>query len=101
FATVVCRLPFPTRRSSDLHDPIRVVEELIMLDTFLGPDREVRMGVGRGLGRREFEGFGIHMDESRPRFQEAVDIIKLGLTEDRRSEEHTSELQSREKIVSR
>jgi alkanesulfonate monooxygenase SsuD/methylene tetrahydromethanopterin reductase-like flavin-dependent oxidoreductase (luciferase family) len=65
------------------HDPIRVVEELIMLDTFLGPDRDVRMAVGRGLGRREFGGFGIHMDESRPRFQEAVDIIKLGLLEDR------------------
>jgi alkanesulfonate monooxygenase SsuD/methylene tetrahydromethanopterin reductase-like flavin-dependent oxidoreductase (luciferase family) len=65
------------------HDPIRVVEELIMLDTFLGPDRDIRMGVGRGLGRREFEGFGIHMDESRPRFQEALDVIKLGLTEDR------------------
>ena len=65
------------------HDPIRVVEELIMLDTFLGPDRDIRMAVGRGLGRREFGGFGIHMDESRPRFQEALDIIKLGLLEDR------------------
>ena len=69
------------------HDPIRVVEELIMLDTFLGPDRVVRMAVGRGLGRREFEGFGIHMDDSRPRFQESLDIIKLGLTEDRFSYE--------------
>lgn len=65
------------------HDPIRVVEELIMLDTFLGPDRDIRMAVGRGLGRREFGGFGIDMDESRPRFQEAIDIIKLGLVEDR------------------
>ncbi len=65
------------------HNPIRVVEEMIMLDTFLGDDRELRMGIGRGLGRREFGGFGVDMDESRDRFQEALDIIRLGLTQER------------------
>jgi alkanesulfonate monooxygenase SsuD/methylene tetrahydromethanopterin reductase-like flavin-dependent oxidoreductase (luciferase family) len=75
FGTMVVVLPW--------HQPIRVVEQLILLDTFLGEDRDIFLGVGRGLGRREFGGFGVDMDESRERFQEALDIIKLALTEDR------------------
>jgi len=54
-----------------------------MLDTFLGEGRDVRLGIGRGLGRREFGGFEVEMDESRQRFQEALDIIRLALTEER------------------
>lgn len=35
--------------------------------------------MGRGLARREFEGFGIEMGESRERFDEAAEMIIRGL----------------------
>jgi alkanesulfonate monooxygenase SsuD/methylene tetrahydromethanopterin reductase-like flavin-dependent oxidoreductase (luciferase family) len=55
------------------NQPIRVAERMSMLD-HLAPGR-VRFGVGRGLARREYEGFGIPMDESRARFDEAAPMI--------------------------
>ena len=36
------------------HNPVRVAEDVNMLDTFLGHNREIICGVGRGLGRREY-----------------------------------------------
>src|SRR6478672_6004127 len=36
------------------HNPVRVAEDVNMLDAFLGADRDVICGVGRGLGRREY-----------------------------------------------
>jgi alkanesulfonate monooxygenase SsuD/methylene tetrahydromethanopterin reductase-like flavin-dependent oxidoreductase (luciferase family) len=55
------------------HDPLRVGEAMIMLDHFSG-GRAV-FGVGRGLGRIEFEGFGIPMEESAERYFEACEIV--------------------------
>src|SRR3954452_3203207 len=43
------------------HDPVRVAEEMSMLDALSG-GRYI-LGIGRGLGRIEFEGFRISMDE--------------------------------------
>ena len=40
----------------------------------------LRLGFGRGLARREFEVFGISMDESRDRFDEAAPMIVEALT---------------------
>ncbi len=48
------------------HDPVRTAEELSVLDHLSGG--RVILGIGRGLGRIEFEGFKIPMDESRPKF---------------------------------
>jgi alkanesulfonate monooxygenase SsuD/methylene tetrahydromethanopterin reductase-like flavin-dependent oxidoreductase (luciferase family) len=45
------------------HDPLRVAEQVMMLD-HLSNGRLV-LGLGRGLGRVEFEGFGVDMNESR------------------------------------
>jgi alkanesulfonate monooxygenase SsuD/methylene tetrahydromethanopterin reductase-like flavin-dependent oxidoreductase (luciferase family) len=63
------------------HDPIRVAEELIMLDILLG-GRKLFIGLGRGAGVEEFEGMRVPMGESRERFDEAVEIIKTALSQE-------------------
>jgi alkanesulfonate monooxygenase SsuD/methylene tetrahydromethanopterin reductase-like flavin-dependent oxidoreductase (luciferase family) len=55
------------------HDPIRVAESVSVLDVV--SDGRFILGLGRGLGRIEFEGMGIPMDEARPRFVEAAQIV--------------------------
>src|SRR5581483_4099011 len=55
------------------HDPLRVAEQVSMLDALSGG--RVILGIGRGVGRIEFEGFRIPMDESRDRFVEAAQLV--------------------------
>ena len=55
------------------NDPLRVVEKIILLDHLC--DGRAVLGMGRGLARREYEGFGIPMEESRDRFDEASTMI--------------------------
>ena len=55
------------------HNPLRVAENAAVLD--LLSNGRLRLGFGRGLARREFETFGISMDESRDRFDEAAPMI--------------------------
>ncbi len=59
------------------HDPVRVTEEVAMLDNISGG--RVILGMGRGIGRVEFEGFRVPMDESRARFIESAEIVIDGL----------------------
>jgi alkanesulfonate monooxygenase SsuD/methylene tetrahydromethanopterin reductase-like flavin-dependent oxidoreductase (luciferase family) len=59
------------------HDPIRVAEQVVMLDHFC--DGRLIFGIGRGLGRVEFEGFGVNQEESRERFVESAQMILHGL----------------------
>jgi alkanesulfonate monooxygenase SsuD/methylene tetrahydromethanopterin reductase-like flavin-dependent oxidoreductase (luciferase family) len=59
------------------HDPIRVAEEVSMLDNI--SDGRVILGLGRGLGRVEFEGFRLSMEESRGRFVEYAQMVLEGL----------------------
>jgi len=58
------------------HNPVRVAEDVNMLDAFLGEGREIICGVGRGLGRREYGGLGIDQNEARERFDEAIQLVK-------------------------
>lgn len=58
------------------HNPVRVAEDVNMLDAFLGPHRNIICGVGRGLGRREYEGLGIDQNEARERFDESLQVLK-------------------------
>jgi alkanesulfonate monooxygenase SsuD/methylene tetrahydromethanopterin reductase-like flavin-dependent oxidoreductase (luciferase family) len=59
------------------NDPLRVVEKVAFLD-HLSSGRAV-LGLGRGLARVEYEHFGIAMDSSRDRFDEASRMIIEGL----------------------
>jgi alkanesulfonate monooxygenase SsuD/methylene tetrahydromethanopterin reductase-like flavin-dependent oxidoreductase (luciferase family) len=55
------------------HDPVRVAESFTVLDHLSG-GRAV-LGLGRGLGRVEFDGFRLPMAESRRRFTEYTEAI--------------------------
>ena len=59
------------------HNPLRVAENAAVLDMLSGG--RLRLGFGRGLARREFETFGVSMDESRERFDEAAPMITKAL----------------------
>ena len=59
------------------HDPVRVAEEIAVLD-HVSNGRSI-LGVGRGLGRIEFEGFRVNMGESRERFVEYTEALIQGL----------------------
>jgi alkanesulfonate monooxygenase SsuD/methylene tetrahydromethanopterin reductase-like flavin-dependent oxidoreductase (luciferase family) len=59
------------------HDPMRVAEQVVMLDHF--SNGRLIFGIGRGLGRVEFEGFGVNQEESRDRFTEEAQMILEGL----------------------
>ena len=59
------------------HDPLRVAEQVAMLDHM--SDGRFILGIGRGLGRVEFEGFRVPMEESRQRFIESAQMILRGL----------------------
>ena len=55
------------------HDPVWVAEKVAMLDNL--SEGRVVLGIGRGAGRVEFEGYRIPMDESRERFVESAHLI--------------------------
>jgi alkanesulfonate monooxygenase SsuD/methylene tetrahydromethanopterin reductase-like flavin-dependent oxidoreductase (luciferase family) len=55
------------------HSPIRVAEQVTMLDHFSGG--RFIFGIGRGLGRVEFEGFGLNQEDSRQFFTESAQMI--------------------------
>src|SRR5690349_4892772 len=59
------------------HDPLRVAEQVSVLDLLSGG--RLRLGIGRGLARREFAAFRGTMDESRERFDEAAAMILRAL----------------------
>ena len=72
FGTSVIVLPW--------HDPIRVAEQIALLDRLCGG--RCRFGFGRGAASVEYEGFRIPMEEARPRFVEAAQIVVKALTHD-------------------
>lgn len=53
--------------------PIRLVEKISLLDAM--SNGRYLVGFGRGLARNEFESFGIPMEETRGRFDEAAAMI--------------------------
>jgi alkanesulfonate monooxygenase SsuD/methylene tetrahydromethanopterin reductase-like flavin-dependent oxidoreductase (luciferase family) len=65
------------------NDPLRVAEKIAMLD--LLANGRFRLGLGRGLARREFAAFRGTMDDSREKFDEAstmiLDALRTGFIE--------------------
>jgi alkanesulfonate monooxygenase SsuD/methylene tetrahydromethanopterin reductase-like flavin-dependent oxidoreductase (luciferase family) len=61
------------------HEPLRAAEDIALLDHFTG-DRQLLLGFGRGASQLEFGPFRVDRDESRQRFAESLDIIRLALT---------------------
>src|SRR6202162_4724775 len=79
FGTAVIVLPW--------HDPVRVAEQIALLDILCGG--RCLFGFGRGAASVEYEGFRIPMEEARPRFVEAAQIVVKALSND--SFEHQGE----------
>jgi natural product biosynthesis luciferase-like monooxygenase protein len=59
--------------------PLLVAEELACLDNL--SHGRVDVGIGRGFFKIEYDGLGISMSESRPRFNENLEIIRRAWTE--------------------
>jgi alkanesulfonate monooxygenase SsuD/methylene tetrahydromethanopterin reductase-like flavin-dependent oxidoreductase (luciferase family) len=74
FGTMVVVLPW--------HDPVRVAEQFSLLNN-MAQGRSITLGLGRGAGRVEFDGFRIPMGEARERFAEAAEVLRLALSQKR------------------
>ncbi|MBI2170097.1 MAG: LLM class flavin-dependent oxidoreductase [Actinobacteria bacterium] len=70
----VVLLPIP------FNHPVRVAERIAMLD--IASNGRVEFGTGRSITTEELGGFGIHPDDSRPMWDEAVRIIPKMMTQD-------------------
>lgn len=64
------------------HHPLRVAEDITLLQYAL-QGRTPYIGFGRGAARREFRQLGFDMNESKERFAEAAEIVKLAITQER------------------
>jgi alkanesulfonate monooxygenase SsuD/methylene tetrahydromethanopterin reductase-like flavin-dependent oxidoreductase (luciferase family) len=60
------------------HDPVRVAEEIALLDILTGG--RCLFGFGRGAASVEYAGFRVPMGEARQRFVEAAQIVIKALT---------------------
>jgi alkanesulfonate monooxygenase SsuD/methylene tetrahydromethanopterin reductase-like flavin-dependent oxidoreductase (luciferase family) len=63
------------------HDPVRLAEELAMVDVLSGGRLDV--GVGRGNRPVEFEGYRVPQIENRERFDESLEIMLRAWTRER------------------
>ena len=59
------------------HDPMRVAEQISMLDQLSGG--RMILGLGRGAGKVEFDGFRLDMGDSRELFVEYGEALLKGL----------------------
>src|SRR5437660_4421338 len=62
------------------HDPVRVAEQIALLDILCGG--RCLFGFGRGAASVEYEGFRVPMEEARPRFVEAAQVVVKALSHD-------------------
>ena len=62
------------------HDPVRVSEEIALLDVLSGG--RCLFGFGRGAASVEYAGFRVPMEEARPRFVESARIVVEALSKE-------------------
>ena len=60
------------------HDPVRAAEQILLLDHM--SNGRLILGLGRGTGRVEFDGFRVYMGQARQQFKESAEAI-LGALE--------------------
>lgn len=60
------------------HHPVQLAHEIAMLDILL-KGRRYTVGLGRGLSPKEYAPLGVPQGESRQRFKESLEILKLAL----------------------
>ncbi len=60
--------------------PVRLVEDINVTDVLC--DGRLNVGIGRGYQPAEFEALGASMDESRSRFDEAVELMTLAWSQE-------------------
>ena len=63
------------------YHPLRLAEEIALLDILSGG--RVNWGAGRGFDPKEFQTFGVPVDQSMARFHEVVDIVLHAWTNER------------------
>lgn len=56
-----------------MHNPVKIAEEAAIADIL--SDGRIELGVGRGTAPLHYAGYGIPMEESRERFDEALDFL--------------------------
>lgn len=59
------------------HDPVRAAEQIVMLDHM--SNGRLILGLGRGTGKVEFDGFRVEMAQARQQFKEAAEAILSAL----------------------
>ncbi|MBO0738987.1 MAG: LLM class flavin-dependent oxidoreductase [Alphaproteobacteria bacterium] len=64
-----------------LYDPLRLIEEVAMLDQM--STGRLELGVGRGVSPYELRNFGVDPESSRELFEEALTVLLQGLTQTR------------------
>jgi alkanesulfonate monooxygenase SsuD/methylene tetrahydromethanopterin reductase-like flavin-dependent oxidoreductase (luciferase family) len=62
--------------------PIRLAHQIAYLDIVSG-GRYTTIGLGRGVAKSEFDAVGVPREQSRQRFLETLDILKLAFTQER------------------
>lgn len=67
-------------------NPIRLAHQIAYLD-IVSNGRYTTIGLGRGVAKSEFDAVGVPREESRQRFDETLDILKLAFSEERFSYE--------------
>jgi alkanesulfonate monooxygenase SsuD/methylene tetrahydromethanopterin reductase-like flavin-dependent oxidoreductase (luciferase family) len=55
------------------NDPLRIIEQVVVLDYLC--DGRLTLGIGKGEAAREFQAFGMDLEEGRRRFDANVDLI--------------------------
>ena len=66
-----------------LYDPLRLLEEICLLDHLSGGRLEV--GIGRGISPIELGFFGVESEETAAISDEALQVLRIGLSQDRLS----------------
>ena len=59
------------------HDPVRAAEQIVMLDHM--SNGRLILGLGRGTGKIEFDGFRVEMSQARQQFKESAEAILTAL----------------------